>query len=819
MELRETQPGFAQPSTDAQLENMSNTNHHTKGAKVNSTRQQTKMPRSATGLFALLGGPLSAQRSGAPKIAKGSGASLVGAIVVLALLAILALPGSSALATGDVNHPEACPSEAESSPGFRSYMPDCRGYELVTPPYVGGQVPFGQGDNAKLPQISPNGEHVLSISYAGFAGAENDEQSGLEYGTTYEYSRTATGWKTEALDPPASQYPRRNFLMGSANLERMLWGVYIPARENEELPPFLSNNAEILAIREPAGNGKGRFTQVGPLTAPGHEPETEANSSSDATVVVEGAAANLEDIVFEVQAVDRQLWPGDETEPGKWSLYEYASDGAVEPVLVAVKNGGALHGTPHVNEGAELISKCGTELGSVKIASSYNAVSAAGNVVYFTALECPGGPLVNELYARVNAEETVAISEPSTGLTGNCEACEETVRKPAVFEGASEDGSQVFFLSEQALLAGAKGDSLYEYNFHAANPHERLSLVAPDVTVVTNPTEDGRRVYFQSPDQLTLASNANGEQAVETHNNLYVYDTAEKRIAYVAQEPSPIDTTHDGQFAVFESPVQLTGTGDTSTVAQLFEYDANTGRVTRVSIGQASAAGYKCATTGLIEAHYNCDGNTSEDPPVMVKPTQSAETFPSPNRTSDISVANNGMVVFESRDALAPFAVAGGENLYEYRENNVYLIAIGEEAVSVQDSEASRLYGTDESGNDVFFRSTESLVPQDTDSQASFYDAREDGGFPRPAATPSCVQALCQGSPTGAPVFAAPGSDTLTASGNLAPPAEPKPAVRAKPKARAKACKKGYKRQRGKCVKGRKANQAKRAGAEREARS
>ena len=48
------------------------------------------------------------------------------------------------------------------------------------------------------------------------------------------------------------------------------------------------------------------------------------------------------------------------------SLYEYTAGGAegAEPRLVGVENEGPLDGSPHVNEGAKLVSDCGTDLGS-----------------------------------------------------------------------------------------------------------------------------------------------------------------------------------------------------------------------------------------------------------------------------------------------------------------------------------------------------------------------------------------------------------------------------------------------------------------------
>jgi hypothetical protein len=69
---------------------------------------------------------------------------------------------------------------------------------------------------------------------------------------------------------------------------------------------------------------------------------------------------------------------------------------------------------------------------------------------------------------RLDGSHTVAISEPTTGPSGDCEACNESKPADAEFQGASRDGSKVFFLSEQELLPGAKGKGLYEYDFNNA---------------------------------------------------------------------------------------------------------------------------------------------------------------------------------------------------------------------------------------------------------------------------------------------------------------------------------------------------------------
>ncbi len=86
---------------------------------------------------------------------------------------------------------------------------------------------------------------------------------------------------------------------------------------------------------------------------------------------------------------DHRNWPG-YTPPSR-SLYEYVGTGNAEPTLVGVANQEALHGSPHVNEGALLISECATELGGEN--EKYNALSGSGETVFFTAVQCAAEPL------------------------------------------------------------------------------------------------------------------------------------------------------------------------------------------------------------------------------------------------------------------------------------------------------------------------------------------------------------------------------------------------------------------------------------------
>jgi len=205
-------------------------------------------------------------------------------------------------------------------------------------------------------------------------------------------------------------------------------------------------------------------------------------------------------------------------------------------------------------------------------------------------------------------------------------------------------------------------------------------------------------------------------------------------------------------------------------VNQVFRYDATTGALVRVSRGQV---------TSQAPGGYNDNGNTSagEDAARIVFPRYN-EMFPT-EQASGQSVAEDGSVFFTSRTALVPGAVEGSRNLYEYDGANVYLIAPGgdrllEDAVfgdgTEPDEEAGRFLGIDPSGNQVFFTSAESLLPQDTDTQADWYVARVDGGTPAPAQTSTCGMEACQGRLAEAPRLLTPTSTASVSGGNLPPP-------------------------------------------------
>jgi hypothetical protein len=419
----------------------------------------------------------------------------------------------------------------------------------------------------------------------------------------------------------------------------------------------------------------------------------------------------------------------------------------------------------------------------------------------------PGGvaPAVDELYARIDGSKSVAISEP---IAANCEACdtEMTGQAPAEFQGASEDGSKVFFTTTQELLPGASGENLYEYEIEPrVNESGEVELVCPkrpdgcvrlvsagsspsEVKGVARISEDGSRVYFVAGGALAGA-NAEGRVPAKGSDNFYVYDTLTGATQFIGtlapgDQPvwatkdryRPVETTPNGEFLVFASSADLTP-GDTSTAQQVFEYDAQSERLERVSIGQDG---------------YEDNGNVTE--PADAASIGTAETLPvffsgveSTQHAAARALANDGSrVFFESAAALTPQAIAGlPNNVYEWEregtgscavsngEGCVYLISDGHDASSGEDGPNVRLVATDASGADAFFTTADQLVKSDTDSEVDIYDARVEGGFAETPSPSECAGSACQDllnlAPANAPVQTATSEDEPPLAGHAAP--------------------------------------------------
>jgi hypothetical protein len=637
---------------------------------------------------------------------------------------------------------------------------------MVTPPYKEG-FPF------LTDEVSEDGSQVLVESFGNLLTPEDKTPDGTgPLLHAYRLVRTDVGWKSMPVDAPFSTFADIEVESLSPDFGTSTWSASAQGESSADIYLDL-----------PSG-----LVRVGPAGPPG---------ALESSLRFAGGSEDLRHALFFVHSPkvgleEEHLWPGDTTHPDRRpSLYEYAGTGLSEPSLVGVKNQTSVSETAklesktYINQAAELISNCGTVLGSYPEGDTYNAIGADGKTVFFTSEECGGTPPVNELYARIGGEKTVAISEPPMSIQGRDCTTEECMmaenvssnRKAAVFAGASLDGSRVFFSTNQPLVNADtdNGPDLYEEDIsgHTVTRLVQVSRggvgdptpgVGANVLGVARVSEDGSHVYFVARGVLAGA-NGRGKFPMVGEPNLYVSVRECAGGGSVCGNPvehtsfigtlsgadaadwnpinrRPAQATPDGRFLVFQSAADLTPDEEGEPEAgQVFEYDADTGILTRVSRGQNG---------------YNSDGNSSVYPATI--PVQVYEVDLPDTRFTHLAVSADGSrVFFTSSNSLTPQALAGVASVYEYHDEQVSLISDGHDVVVLSEGSATRLIGTDESGRNVFFTSADRLVPQDRDTWLDLYDARMEGGFTPPAISAPCFGDPCQGSGSAAPLLVGPG--------------------------------------------------------------
>jgi hypothetical protein len=709
----------------------------------------------------------------------------VGSAALCLLIAGLSLAGV-ADAEG-----EGCPNEVLRTELGSSLLPDCRAYEMVTPSYK-------EGYEGLVDVYSPDGEKAMFTSYGAFAGppgtGENPEESGL-----YLAIRTPTGWQTTPLNVPLSEFVGQVPLAYEVESGATLWDQHTPQQ------PALTRG---LYIR----SADGRYTYIGRLnpTVEGEESNVIETQERDYDRTL-AATKNYEHVVIFASSpngywkeFDGHVFDTTETELG--SLYEYSGENNEKPMLVGV-----------VGEkgSTDLIGKCGTALGSGREGSEYNALSASGEVIIFTVLraeppECFAAPSTTQLYVRVGGARMSATQAKTVPVSVNDCTEECGAESGKNFEGASETDEQIFFTSTQKLTNGAAngtesgnassqsgctnarehgGCNLYEFTGALrGNPVLKTVAGGDEVLGVVGVADDGTRLYFVAAKLLpTSGKNIYGAEAQEGQPNLYVYDAATGATGFVAtlseedqpdwqksQEGRQAEIAgKSGEFLLFPSTAAWLIPGEKATAEQIYEYDAVTGELVRVSKGENGfndnglEVGSIIAPASLHVADFRTSANLS-------------------------NIAKNGLtVVFKSKGQLSESATSAEKScssIYEFRtpgrlsEGSVHLISDGRDAQPYKGAACgAKFNGMDAQGENILFSTADPLLPTDVNGvQRDVYDARVDGGFPAAVEAGTCSAGTCEAPGTSSPSLTAPGSMTQAVEGDVTAPApavsSPKPA-------------------------------------------
>ncbi len=450
----------------------------------------------------------------------------------------------------------------------------------------------------------------------------------------------------------------------------------------------------------------------------------------------------------------------------------------------------------------------------------WHAVSSDGSRVFFSNAN---------VYVRVNTEQPQSPMETNAKSEEVCansaDACTVEVSasqrllpnpagaQPARYQGASADGSRVFFTSKAELTEDAytgtagQGANLYEYELAQEGKPARLTDLTGEATDKTGNgaavqgvvqiSEDGSYVYYVADGKLV-------EGAQTGKPNLYVsHDGAAP--TFIATLLAPNDesdwtgehegnpelnaavVTSDGTRLAFMSYNELTGYDN---------QDANTGQP------DEEIYLYDTATSSLACASCNPSG---------ARPTGSS-TLPGAHSLGDAGMPlyrprdliEDGMLFFNSSDALVPHASDGRKNVYEYEDGHVFAIS------DVAGGYESFFMDASADGNNVFFATADQLLPEDQSNNVVVYDARVDGGFPVAPVAPSCDNAdSCKPPVSPQPsVFSPVGSATFNGVGNVSSQSPPKEGITKKT---AKCKKRLVKNKQGKCIRKKRAKKAKKS--------
>jgi hypothetical protein len=678
-------------------------------------------------------------------------------------------------------------------------LPDGRGYEMMTPPnkedaedLFGGQGgPSGEAvENYDRGYASEDGDHFLLHTAAAFGSFP---ASGEDFDV---FSRGLEGWSVQTSVSP------------SLGIQSLTGAVYDSAAFS------------MIGVTDHLGAVTTNSPDAGLVGPPGGPYVTIASGTSDEPVNIVGASADLGHLVVETRGHDLPTCESQQQTIAKMldeksiGLYEWSAENQCLS-LVDVKSR---------SEGGGLISRCGAVLGlgSEFGGESHDAVSADGSRVLFTApdpegtgSECwSGSKNAPQLYTRVDGE-TIRISAPENGVVPK-------TTYPAVYVGASQDGSKVFFLTRTELTRSAEKlgttkPELYEYNANgnreSTNWWERKLVrisggeaegAVGNVLDVPEVSADGSTVYF----------NAEGELTPKAHGGLYRYDTDTGKTTYVLPPQSyPTDqseygtsgetelggrwysheltveetpglwveanwyTTHDGRFLIFPSSSDITG------------YDSN---------GQRELYRYDAEDQSIVCISCNPNGSTPSNGAAF---TRSALNGDNPAGTAPRPISENGeYAFFDTAESLVPGDTNGKIDVYEWHAGTISLITTGQDTSDsffLDSGPYTNAEGEVVGAGNVFFGTHAKLVPADTDSQGDLYDARIDGGFPSPIGVGPCEGDACQNPPP-APIDP---TQTLLPSLGVSMSEAPPLAVPNAVVKKAVRCTKGRRLSHGKCVK------------------
>jgi DNA-binding beta-propeller fold protein YncE len=644
-------------------------------------------------------------------------------------------------------------------------LADDRAWEMVSPPNKHGAKLAGSSGHI---QASADGNGLAYLSFLSIESVPDGYRS--EASSVLARRGAGGSWSSKDLASandsvvPISLGRENEFKLFGPDLSQALVEARSPtllSPDASERTPYLRTNTEP-ATYFPLVTGKEGFANVPPGTEFGGDADEAAGPVSLA-----GADQDLSHVVV---ASTVPLAVG----APSGALYQWA-DGQLEPVSVLpAGEGGAIASSQNVGSGA---------------GSKRGAISEDGSRIFWSRGQYGISNDLTALYLRdTEADLSARLDVAQPGASGAGTA------RPT-FQGASADGTVVFFTDSRQLTEGASpsGFDLYRCEILAGEeaagcttltdvsaPLEGSGESAEVQDIVAAIDEDGTSVYFVAKGVLDEAPNGHGDSAVAGEANLYLWQQGSGVRFIAALDPvedganwGEVGTASNGsaarlstagspsgRYLAFMSQRSLTGyenrDAESGEAAQeVFRYDAAADRLDCVSCNPSGALPQASARAGeLSDPRGSWDDRLVAA--VLPEATQMSISGESLYRTR--SVLDNGRVFFNAFDSLVPADSNGQWDVYQHEPTGV-----GDCVASSGDADTARSgagcvallsSGTAEeeagfldasvTGDDVFFLTPAQLNETDEDKELDVYDARVDGV---PATLPEineCLGEACQ---------------------------------------------------------------------------
>jgi hypothetical protein len=337
-------------------------------------------------------------------------------------------------------------------------------------------------------------------------------------------------------------------------------------------------------------------------------------------------------------------------------------------------------------------------------------------------------------------------AEVTTLIAG--EVADDVGAASSAVAGASDDLSHLYFVSKEDLADGATAGERNLYLDREGEFSFIATLSKLDLGGTGDPSEE--------------ASGVAGWWATQRSSRV----------------------TSDGRHLAFMSNRSLTGYDNRDAkngkpTMEVFVYDAETEQLTCAS---CNPSGARPVSQRLRQPYQFRDDVFYFGNDLLAAawlPT-SEDSLHTPRALSE----DGSHLFFNSYDALLPRDTNGAMDVYQWEAQGsgdctkangcISLISSGTNATKSEFVEASP------DGEDVFFKTESSLVPQDP-GLIDVYDARVNGGFPTPSGPGPCIGDSCQSPP-------APPNDPTPASAAFRGAGDPKPRnARRRCRARARA--------------------------------